>query len=148
VIENFSVTESGEGKREWILEAREARVYERIGETRADSLRVRFFRKEDGTLYSTLRADQGRIDQASKDVTASGNVVVETDEGYRLETLSLTWIQKTGRIRTDDPIRLRKGRDLLTGTGFESDPSLRQYRIRSDVKAWIVDEKGNREEKP
>jgi hypothetical protein len=76
------------------------------------------------------------------DLTALGNVVVTSQEGYVLETESLVWVNSLGEIHSEDFLRFTKGADVFTGYGFRGDPELRDVEILRDIKAYLRDEDG------
>ncbi len=93
-----------------------------------------------------LTSDSGRVDSQKGSLVALGRVVVVTREGARLETEELTWDRKTARVSSEQFVRLIRGRDVLTGIGFRSDPNLVSYEILKDVKASVREEAGVRDE--
>jgi LPS export ABC transporter protein LptC len=92
-----------------------------------------------------LVADSGSVDSEKGELCARGNVVVTTPEGNRLETNVLFWDREHAKVRSDDSVRLIRGRDLLTGVGFESDPNLEHYELFRDVRASVREETELRE---
>jgi LPS export ABC transporter protein LptC len=138
---DFTTVESDSGIVKWVLSAPVARVYNSSKLLVTDNPRIEFYR-EDGTLASVLIAKKGEYNQVSHDLTALRSVVVTSTEGYTLETESLIWVQKLEDIHTEDFVRFTKGRDILTGYGFRSDPDLNNVEIMRDVKVFLTDEEG------
>ncbi len=98
---------------------------------------VRFY-DETGSLASTLEADNGEIDGLTHNLRARGNVTVFSVERGTLETDSLTWINNDNLIRTDAAVKLTNDRDIVSGEGFEADPSLRRWIIHHQVKGRFL----------
>lgn len=138
---DFTTVESDSGIVKWVLSAPVARVYNSSKLLVTDDPRIEFY-NEDGTLASVLIAKKGEYNQVTHDLTALGSVVVTSSEGYTLETESLIWVEKLEEIHTEDFVRFTKGRDILTGYGFRSDPDLKNVEIMKDVKAFLRDEEG------
>ena len=138
---DFETMESDSGFVKWTLRAPVARIYNARKLLVTDSPRIEFY-SEDGRLASVLTADKGEYNQVTKDLTALGNVVVTSREGYTLETETLVWVDRLGGIHTEDFVRFTKENDVLTGYGFESDPELRDWVIKQDVHAFLKDEEG------
>lgn len=142
---DFTTMESDSGVTRWILKAPVARVYNSRKLLVTDNTRIEFY-SEEGELTSVLTAEKAEFNQVTKDLTALGNVVVTSQEGYTLETESLVWINELEGIHTEDFVRFTRGNDVLTGYGFQSDPELENVEIQRDVKAFLRDDKGVVEE--
>ena len=138
---DFTTGESDSGIVKWVLSAPVARVYNASKLLVTDNPRIEFY-NEDGTLASVLLAKKGEYNQVTHDLTALGDVVVTSSEGYMLETESLVWVEKLEEIHTEDFVRFIKGEDILTGYGFRSDPDLKNVEIMKDVKAFLRDDEG------
>lgn len=96
------------------------------------------FYEEDGSLTSTLEAEQGEIDGLTHDLRVRGGVIVHSTERGTLETDSLTWINAVNLIETDAAVRLTGVTDVITGDGFEADPGMREYIIRRNIKGRFL----------
>ena len=138
---DFTTMESDSGQVKWILEAPVARVYNLRKLLVTDNPRITFY-DENGEVSSVLTADKGEYDQETHDMTAIGNVVVTTIEGYTLETESLIMLREDGEIHSEDFVKVTKGNDVLTGYGFQGYPELKNVDIKRDVRAYLRDEEG------
>jgi LPS export ABC transporter protein LptC len=121
ITRGFTTTESDSGQVRYVFRARVARVYE-DDRTRADDIEVDFY--DGGRRVSVLTAREGTLGGGR--MTATGNVVVETEEGARLETESLYWDRENQKIRSEDFVRITRRDDpeVLTGVGLTTDPNL------------------------
>ncbi len=140
-VGDFSLTESVQGTKKWTLWAQWAAIYNERAQVRARNVRIDFF-EESGRKFSELKADSGIIYQRTNDMEATGDVVVQTEEGIRLETQSLKWLNASQKILSEDFVKITQGRDVLTGVGLVSDASLNEFEIKSQVQAFVVDEEG------
>ncbi|MBN2070631.1 MAG: LPS export ABC transporter periplasmic protein LptC [Candidatus Krumholzibacteriota bacterium] len=138
---DFTTIESDSGIVEWILDAPVARVYNIRKLLVTDSPEIVFYDR-DGKVTSILTADKGEYNQQTHDLTALGNVVLTSTEGFILETESLVWLNQYGQIHTEDFVKVTKGNDILTGYGFQGYPELKNIDIKRDVKAYLRDEEG------
>lgn len=138
---DFTTMESDSGVVKWLLEAPVARIYNVRKLLVTDDPEIKFY-DELGRVTSILTADKGEYNKDSHDLTALGNVVVTSSEGYILETESLVWLYELGQIHTEDFVKVTKGRDILTGYGFTGYPELRNIDIKRNVKAYLRDEEG------
>lgn len=138
---DFTTYESDSGVVKWVLEAPIARIYNARKLLVTVKPRITFF-SEEGETTSVLTADKGEYQQVSHDLTALGNVVVTSRQGYMLETESLVWVNEFEEIHTEDFVRFIKDNDVLTGYGFRSDPDLENVTIQRDVEVYLRDEEG------
>jgi LPS export ABC transporter protein LptC len=139
---DFTLTESLEGRKNWTLWASYAAMYNDQSLVDAKTVRIEFFDKE-GKRFSTLVARQGKVHQRTNDLEARGNVVVTTESGIRMETDSLRWQNRVGKIVSDGFVKVTRKNDVVTGYGFESDPSLDHFHLRREVRAEVRDSGGD-----
>ncbi len=138
---DFTLTESSEGKKNWTLWASYAAMYTERNVIDAKAVRIEFFDSK-GQKFSTLLADQGIVDQRTNDLEARGHVRVATETGIRMETDSLRWLNDRQRIVSNAFVRVTRRHDVVTGWGFESDPSLDHFHLEREVQAEVRDEAG------
>jgi LPS export ABC transporter protein LptC len=142
---NLELRETTAGRLEWKLRASRAVRPNTSSATRMESLRVEFY-EGSPEVRSILVSDSGRVDLAKGILIATGHVVVTTTEGNRLETEELFWDRKNAKVSSTVAVRLIRGRDVLTGVGFESDPNLEHYEIRRNVQASVREQGDLRDE--
>jgi LPS export ABC transporter protein LptC len=135
---DFTLTESSEGKKNWTLLASYAAMYNDRHLIDARTVRIEFFDSK-GARFSTLLADQGLVDQRNNNLEARGHVRITTESGIRMETDSLRWLNDRGKIVSDAFVRVTRRHDVVTGWGFESDPSLDHFRLTRQVEAEVRD---------
>ena len=63
--------------------------------------------------------------------------MVTTENGTRIETESLRYLTSSKQIVSDELVTVTRGRDVLSGIGFVSDPSLEQFEFKKQVKARV-----------
>ena len=93
-----------------------------------DGLNVAFYNGQRNT--SNLTADYGVNFEQKKELTVEGNVVFENDNGERLETEKLNWVEKDAKIRTDGEIKITTPNEIITGFGLEADEDFSNYTIQ------------------
>ncbi len=142
-VDDFALTETDEGRPQWKLYAQHAATYSARNLTTANGIRVDFF-GDDGKRSSTLTSREGEINNRTRDMTARGNVVLETTEGTRLTTEVLRYLNQRQKIVVPDDqlVRVQRAGDVLTGYGFESDPDLSHYEFRHRVQATVRTQSG------
>jgi len=137
-VSDFNITETDEGLVLWKLYARYAATYSVRNVALARTVRIDFF-DEQGERSSVLTANEGEINQRSRNMTARGHVVIQTTEGTRLSCEVLEFLNEEERIVVPDDqlVRVEREGDVLTGYGFESDPDLRHYEFKKRVQATV-----------
>ncbi len=138
-VNDFALTETEQGRPEWKLYARYAATYSARDLVIARAVRVDFF-DDRSQRTSTLTAREGEINDRTKNMTARGNVVLETTEGTRLSTEELRFLNARQKILVprERLVRVEREGSVLTGYGFESDPDLRHYEFMSRVKVTVL----------
>ncbi len=126
---NSTVVFSDSGIVKAILRAGHIAVYSSKNETILDNgITVDFYDK-DGNHTSVLTADRGKVDDATQDLFAIGNVVAKSDSGVVLKTDELKWVNSRRRIVTDKYVEIISPTEQIQGYGLESDQSLKDYVI-------------------
>lgn len=142
-VRDFVLTETDQGTPVWTLYAREAATYQARNTVIARSIRVDFY-DENGERTSELTASEGEINQRTRDMTARGNVVIQTTEGTRMSSEVLTFDNRRQLIIAPDDqlVRVEREADVLTGYGFQSDPELSRFEFKSQVRARLRPQSG------
>ena len=140
-IDGFSLTQTRDGQKVWVLKADQALVFEDAGRVEMTTFRVDFF-QESGDVRSTLTARNGLLMRRTNDMEAFGNVLLFAKDGTRLTTERLTWNERTGKIESDRFVRVVQGRDEFTGVGITADPDLKNIRVMSEFRAYVRTEDG------
>ena len=129
-VTSFVLTETDQGAPQWKLYARYAATYYSRDVTVARAIRVDFF-DEQGAQSSELTAREGEIQSQTHDMTARGDVVLQTREGTRMSTQEIRFLNREQKIVSppEQRVRVEREGDVLTGYGFESDPGLKHYKM-------------------
>lgn len=90
---------------------------------------VEFYDQASGKLTSVLTAKKGIIDDLTKDMEAMIMVKVNSENGTILETEYLKWTKSTQLVTSDQYVKITKPNQVLTGTGFQSDRKLQNFKI-------------------
>ena len=140
-VTDFVATETDEGLVQWKMYARSAATFRARNTIVARSLRIDFY-DDKGKRSSTLTADTGEMNDVTHDMTARGHVAIQATEGTRMTTDLLHFLNKQQRIVTDSFVRVDRGGDVLTGYGFESDPDLKNFQFKRQVRATVQTRSG------
>ena len=94
----------------------------------SNKLEVIFY-SDSGLIESTLNADRAEVDEDNNIMTASGNVVLTSIEGKKLETEELFWDNKKNKIYTNKEVLITTKKEIIKGKGFTSKPDFSDYFI-------------------
>lgn len=90
---------------------------------------VDFF-DENGMHTSKMTSEKGRLDEATNNIEAYGNVYVVSDTGITLRTERIWWDNRLEKIVSDEFVTITTAdSDTIYGTGFESDQNLENWVI-------------------
>lgn len=106
-----------------------AYVYEESGSTEIVGVRVTMY-DERGAQTGSLTADRGELGENREVMMASGNVVVITEDGRRIETEELHYHPQEDRVWSDVATTLHQENSTVHGTGFTSDANFQRLRVR------------------
>lgn len=128
VVENGEHIITHQGVKKAIMRAEQLYFYNQTGKVIGDTIEVTFF-DETGGFVSLLTARGGELDQQTREMTATGNVVVR-GTGATIRSEELTYDPARDLIHTDQPTEINQEGNVIRGRGVESDPALREIRIR------------------
>lgn len=137
-LEDATIVFTIQGVQRMLLRADYIARYEKEDSTAARVVHADFF-DEEGAHSSVLTSKFGIIKEKTKELWVSGEVVVVTDEGVKLETETLRWDPNIDRIITDDFVKVTRKEDVLTGYGMEADQELKNIKIKREVKGILRD---------
>lgn len=86
-----------------------------------------------GMKNAVLTARRGTYRTNTGEMTARGNVVVNSEDGRRLRTEQLTYAQARNEISSDSAFLLTEPQRRLQGIGFRSDPNLQNIRVLNTI---------------
>lgn len=138
VVEGFTLTQTVEGRKAWVLKARLAKSYREKSQINLYDTQIEFYSRDE-KLFSTLKSDSGIYYLESGDMKAMGHVSVVSGDSAVLETDSLKWVSKEEKIRTEGSVRVTKGSTIITGDGLVSDPGLDHIEIQRNFRAETKD---------
>jgi len=131
-IEEFSLTETDNGRKIYILDAKHARVYDEV--IKVDSVKIIFYDKEE-VEFSTLYAPQGILNTKTRNILVGDSVAVFTSDSTKLYTDSLFWKNDSQKIITDCRVTIiKQDSTVIEGRGLRADPYLNKIEILGDAK--------------
>jgi len=141
VFIDFVTQESDSGLTQWKLTAPKGSRFKEKKLIVLEGPTIVFY-DEKGSPSTTLVSEAGEYYEGRRDMLAYGHVVVTSVDGDVLETDSLLWDNTQKKILSNSFVKLTREGDVITGYGLECKEDLRAVDIKRDVKATVVDEKG------
>ncbi len=131
-LEKVRFVEDKQGQKTWELEAKSVRQYQDQNMMVLEDVKVTFYSKEGRTFF--LTGNQGMVHQDSKNMELVGDVVLTSDDGYRLKTHSVSYRNSEKVVSTPDPVEIEGEQLQLTGKGTLVKMEDKMFRILSQVK--------------
>jgi LPS export ABC transporter protein LptC len=126
---NSTIVISDSGRVTAIINAGYIRVFESSQQTQmSKGVKVHFFDQQ-GKQTSLLTSEEGSVDEATNNLEARKNVVVVSSDSSQMTTEQLFWDNQRQLIHTPEYVQIITPKEKLQGHGFESDQSLKHYRI-------------------
>ena len=94
-------------------------------------------------IISSITADYAKQFEKQKKWEAKNNVVATNARGDTLKTDLLIWEEEAEKIYTEEFVRIIRPDQIIYGTGFESDESLQNWKIKNPQGTIYVNLKKN-----
>ena len=104
-----------------------------------------------GKTVSSLTADYAKQFIKEQKWEAKNNVVATNENGDTLLTEHLIWEEKNEKIYTDEFVKFIRPDQIITGIGFISDASFKNYRIKNlkgDIYVAVDNKKRQKSDSP
>jgi LPS export ABC transporter protein LptC len=134
-LQKVHFVEDKHGRKTWELEAKTVRLYQDENISVLEDVKVTFYAKEGRIFY--LTGKQGKVHQDSKDVELTGDVVLTSNDGYRLKTQSVAYQHSEKTVSTSDPVEIEGEQIRLTGKGMLVNIDSRTLKVLSQVKTQL-----------
>lgn len=138
-IEGFSFVQTKDGKMQWKVQARRARIVENESKAVLEDLQVTLF-GEEGTQM-ILEGDEGVVDIESHNFTLKkreGPIPIHLESGYTIYTNQLQWTDQNQEISTDAPVTIHGDGIEITGLGLRGALGTETFTITKDVRAVVT----------
>ena len=114
-IKDVRINETLDGNLRWTLEADQAEVYDQKGITVMRKVVIQVFSR-DGSW--TVTSDEGTLDNAKRDVSLKGNVVIRSSDGLEMRAPTLAWRNDNRTLDTQDAVEIQRDGTTITGQGL------------------------------
>jgi len=138
-LEKFTVSETREGKPNWVLEAASAQILEKQKRVLMQKPEIKFYQK--GEFSSTLTAKNGRINTDTYDIWADGDCELKTVKGETLTTKNMVYTSSTSKVSTNEFVRIERPDEVIEGVGMEASPNLEDITIKKQRVVMKDDKK-------
>ena len=125
--------------------ADEWRVYDRLDPTRWTFEEGIYLEKfnNDLSIEATIVADTAYYYDQQELWELRGNVHIENEQDEQFDTQLLYWNQKTKEVYSDQYIRIRQQKRIITGIGFTSNQEFTNYTIKQTQGIFPISEDDN-----
>ena len=97
----------------------------------------------DLSIEATILADTAYYYDKEELWELRGNVHIENEQDEKFDTQLLFWDQKSQTVYSDQYIRIRQQKRIITGIGFTSNQNFTQYTIKQTQGIFPVKENEN-----
>ena len=135
-LSDLHYTQNEGGRRSWSLNAAKAEYQRDSSQVKLDVVDLVFYQA--GQFGETeLRANEGQLEQSSRQIDVWGNVELTTERGDQLFTDRLHYDDQLRRLSTDSPIRYRSSQLELTGIGMQLDIDQGRLLVKERVRVEL-----------
>ncbi|MEO6526064.1 MAG: LPS export ABC transporter periplasmic protein LptC [Gemmatimonadaceae bacterium] len=92
------------------------------------------FNTTSGAKDGVMSADRGHYNQRQQVLEGFGHVIIVTNEGKRLTSPHIKYLQGINEVSSDSAFTLVEPGRNLTGVGFKADPQLTRFQVLSAGK--------------
>lgn len=120
----------------------EWKVFDRLNPSRWTFEKGIYLEKFDNklTIDATIEADTAYYYDKEELWELRGNVHIENEQDEQFDTQLLFWNQKTKMVYSDQYIRIRQQKRIITGQGFTSNQNFTDYTIRQTQGIFPIKE--------
>jgi LPS export ABC transporter protein LptC len=136
---SFNMTDRGVIRAE--LQADTAYFFDDNTRIELDDVNTTFYTVS-GVKDAVLTSNHGRYSTRLGNMTAYGNVIVNTEDGRRIETPELHYNQAANQFTSDSQFVMTEPGRRLAGVGFRSDPGLKNVQVLSGATGFVTGQGG------
>lgn len=137
---SFNMTERGVIRAE--LQADTAYFFDDNTRIELDDVTTTFYTVS-GVKDAVLTSDHGRYSTRLGNMTAYGNVIVNTEDGRRIETPELHYNEGANQFTSDSQFVMTEPGRRIAGVGFRSDPGLKNVQVLSGASGFMTGQPGS-----
>lgn len=130
--------QSKKGTTEWLLTA--SRLYSSGNDSdmQLEEVKALFFGTAGKNEETRIRSQKARYNTATKQITLQGEVVIQNDKGYEMQTDSLEYLAAEKKIRTTSKVNIQGSNIEVSGNELLYDTITGNYSLEGNVvcKVW------------
>jgi LPS export ABC transporter protein LptC len=132
-VKDVYYTEVGDSGMKWEIKADSARYRRKENLALFENVQIRLVTKE-GRIFE-MTGDRGRLNTQSKDIEMEGSVNIVSENGGRMATDRLRYLNAARRIETDRPVVMEDGNSRISGVGMIYHLDDKRVTLLSQVRA-------------
>lgn len=136
---SFKMTDNGVDRAE--LQADTAYFFDDNTRIELDDVQTTFYTVT-GMKDAVLTSNHGRYSTRLGNMTAYGNVVVNTEDGRRIVTPELHYSEAANQFSSDSQFVMTEPGRRIAGVGFRSDPGLKNVQVLSGATGFMSGQGG------
>jgi len=136
-LQDVDYMHSEAGVARWRLEAKRAARLATEGQLAVKNIVLTFY-NEQGVQQTVVHADEGDADKEFSEIYLRGNVLVESERGYRLVADQLVYRQGERKVFSESPVVFDVGNMSVRGHGLELDLESQAMVVYDHVEAILT----------
>lgn len=136
---SFKMTDRGVDRAE--LQADTAYFFDDNTRIELDDVQTTFYTVS-GMKDAVLTSNHGRYNTRLGNMTAYGNVIVNTEDGRRIVTPELHYNEAANQFSSDSQFVMTEPGRRIAGVGFRSDPGLKNVQVLSGASGFMSGQGG------
>lgn len=131
-LEKIHLIEEKHGQKTWELEAHQINYYQDQNLFILKDVKVNFYLRNGKTF--TLSGKEGKFFQDTKNMELMGDVILSSNEGYRLKTASVFYDHSKKMVSGKDLVEVEDDKIQMKGEGMIIDMESRIFKLLNRVR--------------
>ena len=130
--------QSKNGVKEWFLTASRLYSAESDSDMQLEDVKGLFFGDAGENKETRIRSKAARYNADTKRITLQGEVVIQNEKGYEMQTDSMEYLAAEKKIRTTSAVTIQGNNIEVSGNQLFYDIATGNYRLEGNVvcKVW------------
>lgn len=140
-IHGFTYRQTQSGSTKWIVNANQAKVFEKEHVAKLETVLVRLFDSAFQKEQLRITSEEGVMNTSNNDfelVSKNEKTVITFESGFQVFSDKLTWNEQSRQIYTTDQVTIKGDGLIITGTGLEGDVDKNEFHLLKNVRAEVV----------
>ena len=140
-IHGFTYRQTQSGSTKWIVNANQAKVFEKEHVAKLETVLVRLFDSAFQKEKLRITSEEGVMNTSNNDfelVSKNEKTVITFESGFQVFSDKLTWNEQSRQIYTTDQVTIKGDGLIITGTGLEGDVDKNEFHLLKNVRAEVV----------